>query len=100
MENGRVIILPRESEGVYKVVYQRKPKRVEVPEYVNEDETVIDLDEELCTLLPLLIAYYIWVDDEPEKSEYYLTLYRERVVDFERRIKKTAPIAYNDINGW
>lgn len=100
VENGRVILLPYDRPGIYKVVYNRKPRAVTEDELFGEKDTVIDLDEELCALLPMLIASYVWADDEPQKAEYYLTLYRERAADIESRVKNVAPVQMRSVNGW
>ena len=100
VEGGKVILLPYSSEGCFKVLYRRKPAEIEYIGSASEDETVIDLDEELCSLLPILIASYIWVEDEPAMAEYYLTLYRERAMDIERRTKDATPVTIRNTNGW
>lgn len=99
IENGRVILLPYDRSGIYKVVYNRKPRAV-TEEMLDEGDTVIDLDEELCALLPMLIASYVWADDEPQKAEYYLMLYRERAADIESRVKNVSPVQIKSVNGW
>ena len=100
VENGRVILLPYDRPGIYKIVYNHKPRAITEDEVLGERDTVIDLDEELCALLPTLIASYVWADDEPQKAEYYLTLYRERAADIESRVKNVAPVQMRSINGW
>ncbi len=100
VEGGRVILLPYSSEGCFKVLYRRKPAEIINTGLASEDETVIDLDEELCTLLPILIASYVWVEDEPSMAEYYLSLYRERAMDIERRISNATPVTIRNTNGW
>ena len=100
VEGGKVILLPYSAKGCFKVLYKRKPKEIENTGAASEDNTVIDLDEELCTLLPILIASYIWVEDEPAMAEYYLSLYRERAMDIERRIRNTAPVSIKNTSGW
>lgn len=100
VENGRVILLPYNRPGIYKVVYNRKPRAVTEDELFGDKSTIIDLDEELCALLPVLIASYVWADDEPQKAEYYLTLYRERAADIESRVKNVAPVQMRSVNGW
>lgn len=94
VENGRVILLPYDKKGVYKVTYKKKPKIISM----GDNETV-DLDDELCALLPMLIASYILLEDEPEKAQYYSALYNERAIDIERRIYNAAPIPITT-NGW
>ena len=99
VENGRVILLPYDRPGIYKIVYNRKPRAV-TDEMLGIGETVIDLDEELCALLPILVASYVWADDEPQKAEYYLALYRERAADIESRVQNVSPVQIKSVNGW
>ena len=72
-----------------------------MPLDVTEKETVnIELDEELCALLPNLVAGYIWLDDEPAKAEFYLSLYREQVAEIKSQINHLRPVRYRNKNGW
>ena len=100
VEGNSVILLPYESKGVYKVLYERKPAVIEDTGDVTNDDNVIDLDDELCSLLPVLIAAYVWIDDEPQKSEYYMSLYRERSNDIEQRAKDATPVTIKSSNRW
>ena len=100
VENGRVLFLPREQQGVYKVVYNRLPNAIPADGDAASDESIVDLDEELCALLPMLIASYIWADDEPEKAQYYLTLYRERASEVVAEARNPSPVTIKSVNGW
>ncbi len=100
VEGNSIILLPYENKGVYKVMYERRPALIEDTGDVTNDENTIDLDEELCSLLPVLIASYVWIDDEPQKSEYYMSLYRERANDIERRTKDATPVTIKSSNRW
>lgn len=100
IEGNSIILLPYDNKGVYKVMYERRPKEIENHGDASNDETLIDIDDELCSLMPILIASYVWIDDEPQKSEYYLSLYRERAMEIERKIKDTAPVIIKSSNGW
>ena len=75
LENGRALYLPLEREGCYRITYRVTPPIVTA-------ETPLDatlaMDEELCQMLPLLVAHYLLLDEEPEKAQQYLTLYREQ----------------------
>ena len=62
-------------------------------------DTVIDLEDELVALLPLLVAAYVWADDEPAKCEYYLSLYREQEAQIKSAIKNIEPVTVTT-NGW
>lgn len=100
VESGRVILLPHEVRGVYKVLYRKKPTEIENSGDAGENNTEIVFDEEICSLLPLLVAAYIWIDDEPEKAQYYMNLYRERAAELERRTRSVAPVMMKNVYGW
>lgn len=100
VENGRTILLPYNDRGLYKVIYNRRPAAIVDSGDITEDLTPIDIDEDLCALMPLLIASFVWVEDEPEMAQYYLSLYRERAVEIERRLKNDTPVAMKSVNGW
>ncbi len=100
IEGNSIVLLPYESKGLYKIMYERRPVPIENTGDVTSDENTIDLDEELCSLLPVLIAAYVWIDDEPQKSEYYMSLYRERASEIEYKAEDATPITMKSSNGW
>ena len=100
IENGRVILLPYDMPGDYRIIYRHRPNEIIEHDYVSEDDTVIDLDEDLCALLPLLIASYVWAEDEPEKANYYMSLYQLRAAEVERKIRNASPVTIRNANGW
>jgi hypothetical protein len=97
---GSKLLLPRSYSGVVRVLYNRKRKELEPTEYPEKDATLLDLDPELCTLLPLLVASYVWLEDEEAKASYYMNLYRERAAEIERKNRSYAPIKIKNIYGW
>lgn len=102
IESNGIVLLSYEKKGVYRILYERRPNELVKSDTVavSEDTTKIDLDEELCSLMPILVAAYVWVDDEPNKSEYYLNLYRERAAIIEQKAKATSPVSIKSTNGW
>ena len=100
VDNGRILLLPRDRKGIYKIAYNHKPAVISDEGLAASDDTPIDLDEDLCALLPLLVASYIWVDDEPDKAQYYLTLYRERAAEIAGRASNFKPATIKSVNGW
>ena len=100
VEDGKIVLLPYHAEGCFKIEYKRRPKKIDTSLKPTENTMKVDLDEELCALLPLLIASHVWAEDEPEKAQYYLTLYRERAFDIEKRIEDTSPIIIKNRSGW
>jgi hypothetical protein len=99
IENGRVILLPRDNPGIYKIRYKKLVQSIEYEPSPAEDERDIPLDGDLCQLLPLLIASYVWIDDEPSKAQYYLNLYTVRAREIVAAKSNVSPLKY-DTNGW
>lgn len=99
-EGGKIILLPYEEKGCFKILYRRKPSPIRMDEDAQENNDEIDMDEEMCALLPNLVASYIWAEDEPSLAQYYLMLYQTSAADIERRTRNTAPVAYKNTNGW
>ena len=91
--DGREIVLPTGSRGIVTVRYESKPKRI------TADTTVIDLNADAIYLLPILTAYFVWLDDEPRLAESYLDLYHKLVAIAKRR---SAPCSaeYTDVTRW
>ena len=100
VEGNRVILLPYNMRGEVRVRYKRKPRKLVYGVSAKDDITEIDLDEELCSLLPLLVASYIWVEDEPNLAQYYLTLYNSRAAELEYRARNYDPVNFENIYGW
>ena len=100
IEDGGVLLVPREYCGDVKIKYNRAPKPLEYAESPENDTTEIELDPELSELLPLLCAAYIWADEGDGKYAFYLELYRERAAEIERRNKSRAPAEYRVTGGW
>lgn len=94
--NGR-LYLARNRPGSYRVRYRRAAPAL--PADAAED-TEIPLDGDVAELLPLLIAYYLLLDEEPEKATAYLTLYREGSQLVHRATVAAAPVGYRNTNGW
>lgn len=99
-EGNSIILLPYDRRGVYKVLYEHRPTAIENTGATTEDTQALDLDDELCALMPILVAAYVWIEDEPEKSEYYMSLYRERVQEIVLSHKDTSPVLIKNTNGW
>lgn len=64
-------------EGFLGTVILSYRKRFSLLDSVPQDDDELDAPEELLPLIALLSAYYLWLDDEPEKAEEYLKRYKE-----------------------
>lgn len=63
-------------------------------------DTPLGLDEEVAQLLPLLVAHYLLLDEDPEKAAHYMTLYREQYGLLGSRRHEAAPTEYHTVNNW
>ena len=96
--DGDTINLPIDNQGVYTINYLHKVDTFGVLEDIGEQP--IDLDEDLAALLPNLIAAYVWLDDEPDKSQYYYNLYLARADQIKRQSNDLNPIEFKSVYGW
>ncbi|MBQ7363756.1 MAG: hypothetical protein IJW48_04830 [Clostridia bacterium] len=97
---GDFLLLAYDKPGSYRVAYKHKPSPVIYEDAPANNESELDLDEELCTLLPLLVASYMWLEDEPERAMYYKTLYNERASELNAARRDCTPSEVININGW
>ena len=99
VEDGRVILLPYDRGGCYKVAYKHRPTRIDDTDAAESSEQILDLDADLAELMPLAIAIYIWAEDEGALVNHYLDLYQRRVSEIVSRHKNYTPIKITT-NGW
>lgn len=69
--NGCVVI---EGEGQFDIYYSARPTRIDS---VTSDSHVLELDQDVVELLPLLAAYFIWLDDDERKAVMYWNNYED-----------------------
>jgi len=91
---GDTIKLPTLDSGLYELEYMIKPTEVTL------DTDEIDIDGNLIDLYALLVASYIYIDDDIQKSNYFTSLYQEQRALLLR--KQTVPPTKNRVisNGW
>ena len=88
--------LPRGKYTEIYLTYARRPKRLR--ESVGTDE--VDVPAETSHLLPLLTAAYLWLEDSPEVSEYYMSLYKSEMNFIKRYRTSRHSTTYHDVVGW
>lgn len=96
--DGDTINLPIDKQGIYTINYLHKVSTYGVQTEIGKQE--IDLDEDLAAVLPNLIAAYVWLDDEPDKSQYYYNLYLARADQIKRTSNNLNPIEFKSVYGW
>lgn len=91
---GKLLRIPNSERGTFEIVCEVYP-----PRYTSSsgDGAEIPLDPDIAELVPLLVASYIWLDDEPEKAARYKNLYDLAA----REIPKHPKISHCiDRKGW
>ena len=92
---GGIMHLPYTYRGEVLLTYKRAP-------YVasgDDMEERIDIPREVDELLPLLVASYLWLDDDADKAQYYMSLYRSGMATVQRSGSGEFVSEYAT-NGW
>ncbi len=90
-----VLSVPEGYAGEVILTYRRLPRASS-----GEDpEELIDVAPECEELLPLLVAAYLWLDDEPDKAQYYMSLYKDGISTLRRFFPRYTGAEYRT-NGW
>lgn len=102
IENQDTILLPLECPGAYQITYIHKAKPIQMDASITDSVSSpeIDLDEDLASLMPNLIAAYVWLDDEPDKAQYYYNLYTQRAIQIQNNEKDITPVLFQSVYGW
>ncbi len=90
------ILISSDIIGDLRICYYRAPRKIK-----NDDEEAkIDLDEDICQILPLLVASYVWLEDETEKATVYKNLFYSEAREIEEFAKKRNGSLYSSDAGW
>ena len=100
IEGNDTVLLPLNEQGAYSIAYIHKVETFDTYTDVNSENHLIDLDEDLASLMPSLVAAYVWLDDEPEKAQYYMNLYMQRAMQIQRESKDFNPVIFQSVYGW
>lgn len=94
------VYLPIDKQGIYTIKYLHKVKPIDVYANINDPDIEIDLEDDLAAILPNLVAAYVWLDDEPDKAQYYYNLYLQRAEQIKRQSVDLNPIEFKSVYGW
>jgi hypothetical protein len=94
------VYLPIDKQGIYTIKYLHKVKPIDVYANINDPDIEIDLEDDLAAILPNLVAAYVWLDDEPDKAQYYYNLYLQRAEQIKRQSIDLNPIEFKSVYGW
>lgn len=90
------IKLPDSYSGEISVVYRKRP----ILPSLDAPEVKIDIPAEYEPLLPLSCAYYLMLDDEPDKAEFYREEYEKMLSVISRGFAYSIEQNKIETNGW
>ena len=93
MQDGR-ISFPWEMKGEIKLTYRRAPRQITL-----DGDMEIDLPTDCEELLPLLTASFMWLDDDAQKAQYYMALYKDALATVKRYLNSGIDAVYRT-NRW
>lgn len=93
--SGTNLLIPREFSGRINFKYKKS-----VPSLGTSGGAYIDLPLECEHLFPLLVAFYVWLDDDPEKAMTYMSLFREGLAAVKVYTRRSFDNEYRDVTGW
>ena len=93
---GGTLRVPYSYSGEIFVYY--KPTHTSL--LLSDAEKEIELPAMTEHLLPILTASYLWLDDDPEKAEYYASVYRTEANRLLVTQPKSMSVEYKDVLGW
>ena len=90
-----ILYIPKDLKETVIISYQRLPDTM----LAIESDIQIDMPRELEHALPLLVASFLWLDDDEAKAQYYLALYRDLMNTVRRYGNRRIDTTYYG-NGW
>lgn len=94
IRDGRISV-PFGFKGDLYLTYHRTPSPI-----TRESQNLpIDISAECASLLPLLTASFMWLDDDAPKAQYYMSLYRDSIANIRRYSSTQIDTTYR-VNGW
>ena len=98
LHDGRLKISSR-YRGEIHLTYRRLPQTI-VSANPGSTEKDIDIPSEYLYLFPLLVASYVWLDNDEKKANYYKSRYDECLKLIDSSYYDELDTAYIDTNGW
>lgn len=93
--DGNVLSLPRDAAGDIEIVYTTA-----IPRYTADSKDDICVPDDCIGALKLLIASYVWLDDDADLAQYYKSLYNEEIALIAAKHRDLNPVKYESVNNW
>lgn len=91
-----VLRVPYEYAGEIILEYRKKAPEVSI----NAPDAELEIPSELEHLVALVTASYVWLDDDAEKAQYYMSLYRDGMSGVKLYTRKNVDTKFNDVTRW
>ncbi len=93
--SGNTLYLPGDYSGNVCIDYYLSAPALSL----SEDDPDISISAETEHLLPLLTASFMWLDDDADKAQYYMSLYRDAIAGM-RIYANGGSVGKYESNGW
>ena len=95
---GSVLFLPISvADGDYTVHYEHKPVAITAD---TPDDEALDADADVYDLLPLITAFYVWIDDFPDKAQLFYQRYAEQAALVRDKRRFDQKRTFYSTNNW
>lgn len=92
------IMLPPAYVGEASVIYRHRPLHITLDDVKNDID--IDIAPEYEDLIPLCMAYYVWLEDEPNKAAFFLARFNEAASLARQSHRRPGSDTVISYNGW
>jgi hypothetical protein len=97
IEGNSSIVFARSEEGQYIVPYYAYPAKIKD---TTGDNTELDVAPEAAVLVPLLMAYHIWLDEDMTKATLYFNEYQNMKMEIYKQKKQKQTDNWYSSTGW
>ena len=91
-----VMYIPCGYVGKVGIEYRKRAPDVSL----DTPDKELDIPKELESLVPLLAAAYVWLDDDSDKAQYYMSLYRDGMSAVKLYTRRAIDTKLEDVTGW
>lgn len=92
------LLIPCGFVGEAAVTYKRRLRRITLDDVANDAD--IDIAPEYEDLVPLCMAYYVWLEDEPDKAAFFLARFNEAAALARQTYRRPGSASVISYNGW
>ncbi len=91
-----MLLVPYGYTGEIFLEYRKKAPEVSI----NSPDLELNIPTELAPLVPLLAASYVWLDDDADKAQYYMSLYRDGMSAVKLYTRRSVHTGFSDVTRW